>query len=242
MELPFAAMLTQLPSFQINDAQVDLWIAPLDIPRDSLSELRALLAADEQSRAARFHFEKDRNRFIAARGYLRLLLADYTKQPASQLHFTYGPYGKPALSDLSGNTMPCFNLAYAEGLALFGVITGHDIGVDLEYIRPLPDILKMAHSYFSPGEIRALQALPREQQAEGFFNCWTRKEAFIKAAGQGMAIPLDQFEVSLAPGEPATLRHVAWDSSETTRWHLHNPTVTPGYVAAVVIRLFVKKT
>jgi len=151
--------------------------------------------------------------------------------PAKELAFDLNEFGKP---ELAGSEI-MFNLSHSHGLALFAVTRGRAIGIDIERIREEMTIGKIARRFFSPAEASALSALPAHQQAEAFFNCWTRKEAWIKARGQGLSIALNSFEVSLAPGEPARLRATRPDPEEASRWSLVALACEPGYAAALAV-------
>jgi 4'-phosphopantetheinyl transferase len=197
--------------------------------------LRPLLAPDECARADRFHFARDRNRFIVARGSLRTILGAYLQQEPAQLSFSYSQYGKPALADeLAGNQLT-FNLSHANELALIAVTRERGLGVDIEFIRPQFASEEIAERFFSDHEVAALRTLPEPAQSEAFFNCWTRKEAYIKAIGEGMSMPLNQFHVSLKPGSPAELLGNLRDANEVSRWSLQELAPGPGYVAAVAV-------
>ena len=193
------------------------------------------LTADECQRAERYVFQKDRTHFVVARGLLRVLLGRYLRQEPQHLRFTYGPHGKPALAtDTSGMSLR-FNVSHSHGLALYAITYGREVGVDVERIRPKVVHEKIAEHFFSPREVTILRALPTPLQATAFFACWTRKEAYIKAKGDGLALPLSQFEVSLAPGEPAALLRTAWDLQEAACWALQDLAPAPGYRAAVAV-------
>jgi 4'-phosphopantetheinyl transferase len=200
-----------------------------------VQNLQLTLAADEIARAERFYFQKDREHFIVARGLLRLILSCYLYVAPDQLRFCYGSHGKPALAITSGQDRLCFNLAHAHGLALYAVARGREVGIDLERLRLIPDAEQIAARFFSPRENAVFRALPSSKRQEAFFNCWTRKEAYIKAVGDGLARPLDRFEVSLRPGEPARLLSVEGDAQEASRWVLQDLTPAPGYVAAIAV-------
>lgn len=186
-------------------------------------------------RAELFHFEQDRKRFIVGRGVLRTILALYLGTEPSRLQFCYGPHGKPYLADRLGDATLRFNLAHSHELALYAFTRGREIGVDLEYIRYMPGVEQIAARFFSTRENAVLHALPTSQKQEAFFNCWTLKEAYIKAIGNGLAQPLDKFDVSLAPGEPARLLSVEGAPEEASRWSLKALTPAPGYVAALAV-------
>ena len=217
---------------KLAPGEVHLWQARLD---DRLSEdLKHLLSADEISRADRFHFVKDRNHFTAARGLLRTLLSAYLGSNADKLRFSYAEKGKPSLEDRP----PCainFNLAHSHGMAIYAFAHDREVGVDLEYIREDVTGNEIAERFFSPREIETLRAVPAELKKEAFFNCWTRKEAYIKARGEGLSMPLDEFDVSLAPGEPAALLLNHKEPAEVTRWSMRSLAVPSGYVAALVV-------
>ena len=184
---------------------------------------------DEKSRAARFRFARDRNHFIAARGILRELLGGYLHRSPAELEFDYGPSGKPALRTEGPSSPVRFNLSHSHGLAVYAFALGREVGIDLEPIRPDFAADDIAGRYFSTRELNELRALPPELRPEGFFLCWTRKEAYVKARGEGLQIPLDSFSVSLTPGEPEVL-----ESADSSRWSLRSFEPAPRYVAAVV--------
>jgi 4'-phosphopantetheinyl transferase len=222
---------------RMSNCDVDVWCAVLDPSAAWAQWLVQTLSKDELLRAERFHFERDRLRFIVSRGLLRVILGRYLDMEPGQLHFSYGPRGKPTLIETptDGKGKLCFNLAHSNGLALIGVTREREIGVDFEYIRPIANAEQIVQSFFSPREIAMLQSVPRDQKLTAFFNCWTRKEAYVKATGDGLAQPLNQFSVSLAPCEPAKLLAVAADAREVSRWCIQSLTPAPGYVAAVVV-------
>jgi 4'-phosphopantetheinyl transferase len=191
-----------------------------------------LLSADERERAARFCFDKHRRRFTAGRGILRTLLGRYLERNPRELTFEYSDHGKPFLA---GTPVPelRFNLSHSHEVALFAFTSGRDVGVDVEQIRPDRSTREIAERFFSPREARALFALPPEQQTAGFFRCWTRKEAYIKAKGKGMSIPLDSFAVSLSPDEPAQLLWVKDNPAEPRRWTLTTLSPDPTFAACL---------
>jgi 4'-phosphopantetheinyl transferase len=215
--------------------EVHVWRASLNLTRSQIENLGRTLATDELERAGRFHFPEHRDHFVAARGVLRAVLGRYLGVEPSQLRFCYGPHGKPELAERVGAERPHFNVSHSHGLALYAVTRDREIGVDLEYIRPDLANEAIAGRFFATGEVTTLRGLPASMKPEGFFNCWTRKEAYIKARGDGLALPLDQFEVSLVPGEPATLLRTAYDPQEAGRWSLQALDPGPGYVAALAV-------
>lgn len=217
--------------------EVHLWLASLEQPPACVDAFLATLAPDEQKRAARFVFAKDRRSFTVARGILRALLGRYLQTPPASLSFTYNSYGKPALLEPAVQPALCFNLSHSHQMALFAFAYECELGVDIEYMRDLErdDYLLMADSHFSPGEYATLSALPESQRKAAFFRCWSRKEAYIKARGMGISIPLDSFDVSCAPGEPAALLASREAPHTVTSWELSTPTVPSDYAAALIV-------
>ena len=189
----------------------------------------------ERIRSESFHFERDRRHFIVARAVLRTILGRYLQIEPKRVQFSYGPHGKPELAERAGDGELRFNIAHSHELALYAFTRGREIGVDLEYLRNLPDAEQIAANFFSARENATLQALSTSQRQQAFFNCWTRKEAYIKAIGKGLSQPLDQFEVSLAPKAPASLLNVAGAPEEASRWSLKALTPAPGYAAALAV-------
>ena len=218
-----------------NDA-VHVWRTSLCVSTPYLRIFEDTLTADERARAERFYFQKHRERFIAGRGLLRHILSRYLGKEPDQLRFCYNSYGKPALIEEAGAEGLCFNLSHSHGIALYALTRGREIGIDIEYFRPDVETEKLAERFFSPREAAALRALPEHLRKEAFFNCWTRKEAYIKADGKGLAIPLNAFDVSLTPGEPAALLRTESQPQETSRWSLRALNLEPGYAAALAVK------
>lgn len=222
-------------SITLGIDEVHVWRARLDVAAPRLQSLWQTLAPDERKRAERFHFRRDHDSFVVARGLLRIILGRYLNAEPDRLRFRYSRYAKPALTGEFDNEALRFNLSHSDNLALYAVTRGREIGVDLERLRPDFADDKIAEQFFASGEVAALRALPVHAQQEAFFNCWTRKEAFIKARGEGLSLPLDEFEVSLAPGEPAALLSTKGDTREVSRWSLRELIPEPGYVAALAV-------
>jgi 4'-phosphopantetheinyl transferase len=215
----------------LGERDVHVWRASLDRDAEDLASFHSLLSADERTRAARFVFPRDANRFIATRGILRSLVARYVPRwTASAVVFTYGPQGKPAAQLDPADCPVRFNLSHANALAIFAFTRGRDVGIDLEAIARKVAYDEVAQRFFSAAEVTELRALPEEHRAEGFYLCWTRKEAYVKALGTGITHPLDRFAVSLTPGMPERLV-----SDDASRWTLRSLVPTPGYVGALVV-------
>jgi 4'-phosphopantetheinyl transferase len=217
----------------LGSGAVHVWRASLDLSHWQIARFRDSLDDDERSRADRFYFSRDRERFIVARGVLRALLSRYLNRAPASLSFSYSIHGKPSLVSESGADKIRFNLSHSHGTALYAVTCGREIGVDLEFIRCDLEAEQIAERFFSRREIVTLRALPLHLRKCAFFLCWTRKEAYIKARGEGLSMPLDQFDVSLIPGEPATLLSTQPDTDEALRWSLRNLTPASGYAAAL---------
>jgi len=224
------------PSLALPPSEVHVWRATLDLDPIELERMQATLTSDERARAARFRFSKDQQHFVAARGILRMILARYLNRAPAQFEFRYGPAGKPELAPGGDAEGLRFNLSHSRGLALYALTRGHEIGVDVEGVRADFAWEEIASRFFAPREVEALRLVPGPSRAEAFFHCWTRKEAFVKAGGKGLALPLDQFEVSLAPGEPARLLRTTGDPQEASQWSLQELEPAPGYLAAIAVR------
>ena len=217
-----------------NDVHV--WLVSLNRPVATVTRFRQHLSPAELARVERFHFEIDRRRFIVARGCLRAILARYLEISPAIIQFTYDDYGKPGLASV---TLPSsqlkFNLAHSDDLAVYAFTLIGEVGVDLERIRPDFDGDEVARRLFSPSEVARLDQFSGAARQQAFFRCWTRKEAFIKAKRLGLSIALDQFDVTLAADEQATLLRTRWDESEAARWSLREIDLGPDYAAAVAI-------
>lgn len=223
----------EVTALALDDGTVDVWVVRLDTEAKGSAHLAALLSQDEGARAERFVFPHDKRRFVAAHVALRQILGSYAGQSPASLRFTYGPSGKPALTNQPEIT---FNLSHSGELALIATSVARELGIDVEYCRPLDDLMLLAEGCFSAQENAVLRALPEDQRMAGFFNCWTRKEAFIKALGAGLSYPLDRFDVSLKPGEPAKLLRVEGDTFALGEWTLVSFEPAQHYTAAMAIR------
>lgn len=225
-------------SLVLSHGNVHLWKASLDRPPACVRRLECTLGPDERQRADGFRRPYDRARFIVARGLLRTILGGYLDVMPGEVRFRYGSHGKPALEVPSrcGDSSLDFSLTHSEGLALYAFALESAVGIDLEVVRPIAEFEQIADRFFSSLEIHALRALPRARRMEAFMNCWTRKEAYLKATGDGLNRPLDRFSVSLAPGVPAALLDVDGQSKEVDRWSLLALKPAPGYVAALAVR------
>ncbi|HUQ30513.1 MAG TPA: 4'-phosphopantetheinyl transferase superfamily protein [Pyrinomonadaceae bacterium] len=219
---------------RLGPDDVHVWRASLNSSTSCIKGLLEILDTDEQSRADKYHFKRDRERFIVARGALRHILSRYLTIAPALIRFNYSPYGKPELAGEMNELS--FNVSHSNELALYAVALGCDVGLDIEFIREDFAGMEIAERFFSAQEVAALRALPSDLQTLAFFNCWTRKEAYIKARGEGFSHPLKQFTVSCAPGGPAALLSAENDPHEFSRWRLHELRPGAGYVAALALR------
>ena len=219
-------------SLNLPAVEVHVWFA--DLNQHSADNLKPLLAPDEAARADRFHFDKDRNHYVVARALLRKLLAAYLGANAAELQFTYAEKGKPSLR-VPSQSLLNFNLAHSHGKAVYAFASGRELGTDLEFIREEFAGEDIAERFFSSAEIESLRSVPADLTKQAFFNCWTRKEAYIKARGEGLSMPLDVFDVSLEPGEPAVFLRNHKEPREASRWSMRALTAPEGYVAALVV-------
>jgi 4'-phosphopantetheinyl transferase len=209
MMAPVRRMYDGIRMAALGECEIHLWRASLDVNADSLSPLLSLLSNDERERAGRFRFERDRRRFIASRGWLRVLLGRYRQIEGAALRFGYGLKGKPYLEG-----GPYFNLSHSGGIALLAFCAEEEVGVDIEAVREIDDAEAIARRHFAPAEIERWLAAPPPLRARAFFDCWTRMEALGKALGEGLA-------AAPPPGEP---------------WSLFDVSPSPAYAAALAVR------
>ena len=215
---------------------VHLWRASLEAPEPLVQQLHATLSTDEQERARQYRFRHDQHRFIIARGWLRDILSRYLHLQASQVRFCYNPHGKPELDPEEPLADQLhFNLAHSENLALYAFSRERRVGVDLERQRPGLADDRVTDTVFAPREVATLRSLPPHDQERAFFACWTRKEAYVKARGEGLVMPLDTFEVSLLSGESPALLSMPGDPEEVARWSLRELDLGPDYAATLAV-------
>lgn len=212
------------------DCAIDVWVWPLDIGADERVQLASLLSEDETARAQRFVFVRDRERFVVGRGRLRQILGARTGVRAAALRFDYSEHNKPTLAGLGAPLH--FNLSHSEGLAALAVADAFELGVDIQAVRPLKE--NIAARFFSPCELAELDALPEAERLDGFYRCWTRKEAILKALGDGMARPLDSFDVSIST--PARLLRLDGEPNAPATWQIVHFDPGHGFQGAVACR------
>ncbi len=200
--------------FRVTNTKVHVWHASLQQPVEVVQKLEAVLSEEERQRADRFRFAKDRQSYIVGRGILRNLLSRYTGIKPEEIQFKYNPAGKPFLANQEAVPEICFNLSHAGQLVLYAFSWGRQVGIDVECIRPMEEMDLVAERIFSPGEYDRFRKISEKDRLRAFYNCWTRKEAFIKAIGDGMSFPLQEFEVSFEPDVPAQLLNCSWKQGE----------------------------
>jgi len=216
--------------------EIHVWCAGLDELVPDLPAFARLLSESERKRAGRFQLDRDRDRFIVRHGVLRLILGRYLKIDPARLVFAYESRGKPMVCLPDGKLPIQFNLSHSDGLALIAGTRQAALGIDVERVRFVPEADQIAAKFFSPQESAVLNAIPEEQKMEAFFHCWTRKEAYLKATGEGIADALPLIEVSLTPGQPARLSKINDDTLAASRWRLSQLAPAPGFVGALAIK------
>lgn len=219
----------------LGTTDVHIWAANLDLPADALSRFLATLSNDERERAARFHFDRHRNRYIAGRGIVRSLIARYLDSQPGALQFSYNPNGKPALSGRFANPGLDFNLAHSENLALFAVTRGGAVGIDVEKIRPMTDADELVARFFSPRENALFQKLAQEQKTIAFLNLWTRKEAWLKATGEGIGHLLAKVEVTFLPNESARFLTLPEHAGTNADWLVRELKPASDFIGAIAL-------
>ncbi len=214
--------------------QVDVWRADLDLATGQVSSLASLLVDSESERASRFRFERDWRRYVVAHAFLRRVLASYLHADPREIPLRVGAHGKPQLALAPGPDLR-FNLSHSRGVAMCAVVVGSEVGIDVEVTDANMADPAVVRRFFSRREVADLESVASDAWVASFLRCWTRKEAFVKAKGEGLSLPLDRFDVSLRQGEPAAILRTADDPREVARWRIHDISDRGGrYLAAVV--------
>jgi 4'-phosphopantetheinyl transferase len=219
----------------LTDRRVHVWAANLDKPAERISSREQILSRDEQKRAQQFKFEADRNRFVAGRGLLRNMLSSYLQTDPAKLRFKYSKRGKPDLEGIPERDTVYFNVAHSKDLILIAVTRACAVGIDVEWIRPMSDAEDIAARFFSARETAKLMAGPKDRRTSAFFSLWTRKEAWLKATGDGISEMLNEVEVSFLPDEPAKVLAISGNVEAARRWTLLDLSPAPGFAAAVAV-------
>lgn len=221
---------------ELHPEAVHVWHVSLDAPGLSWEVLWETLVDEEQDRAERMSHEDARRAFVTARAVLRRILAGYLGVEPGAFAFHYGANGKPSLHDDAHDRDLCFNVSHADTRALIAVAEERDVGVDVERIRPAMDVWALAERFFAPEEVDVLRELPEPERRRAFFHGWTRKEAFLKATGQGITVALDQLAVALDPDDTHVQVRTGWDPPEAARWSVRTLPLDDEHPAAVAAR------
>ncbi len=236
MDARLSRSFPPLPDLHLGDRQVQIWQAWLGCSAQALSDYAALLSQDERGRAARFFFDVDRNHYIACRGLLRRILGAYLDIHPARLEFVYGAQKKPALkSSMAGKNLE-FNLSHSKGLGVFAFSWGNPLGIDVENIRALPDADGFAEQFFSPSEIAWIVHHSGVEKQTGFFKIWTCKEAFFKANGDGLTLPMKKAVVDLDTGRSVRLAAIDGNQEQASRWEIISFVPAAGYQATLAVR------
>jgi len=221
----------------LREDEVQVWSASLTVPPAASARLGATLTEDEHGRANRFVFDQHRARFVVARAFLRDVLARLLDRAPASIRFRYEAAGKPRLdghAEGDGSGLR-FNLSHSGDIALLAVTRGRDVGVDVEVLRPVPDACELAERYFSPADSAALRSLPGSEREAAFLRCWTLKEAYVKAVGDGLTMPLDRFEVGCTSEQERPLLRFLDETPEAGRWTLRVLDLGPDAVGALAV-------
>ncbi len=221
------------PVIGIGGSEMHLWAFRIDPSHTIAMAFRQLLSADEEGRTNGFRFAQLKNTFTICRGLLRLLLSRYLDVDPAAIEFDYRPKGKPVLRSYRGLD---FNLSHTDGMMVCGVARSCELGVDIELLRPLSNMQELANNFFCIEEARELLSLPENQQVESFYRCWTQKEAYVKAIGEGLSAPLRSFRVSLNPADTAKFLHINGDGKLAQSWNLVELRLSDPYIAAAAYR------
>jgi 4'-phosphopantetheinyl transferase len=216
--------------------EIHVWQASISGGTEARERLAPHLSTAELERESRFRFDRDATRYAIARGLLRVLLARYCEAPPAELQILESSHGRPGLA--AGTAPPGFdfNLSHSRNLAVFAFSHDARVGVDIEWITPLSDMQNLVALNFSQRERESWHSLDVGDRERAFFDCWTRKEAFVKAIGEGLSHPLDSFDVTLGPSEAPVLQRMAAAPDEQDRWSLRALDPEPGYASALAVK------
>lgn len=221
------------PALTLAADQVDIWRAHTQMHRPEIAYLRNLLASDELGRADRFRFDRDRDQYTIARGLLRMIIAAYLGIAPREAIFQYSPNGKPALEKSPAPGRLHFNVAHSGEVILLAFAWNRQIGIDVEKIRADVEVDDLAERYFSAYERKRLRSFAADHRQTAFFECWARKEALIKATGDGLSVPLQSFDVFSPHDRPLQLLRT--ETCASPSWWIDSLSVAPGYAAALAV-------
>ncbi len=216
----------------ISDGDIHIYRQSIDAPLDKLDFFRKLLSQDELQRANRFRFDKDRNHFISGRGLLRIILGKYLNESPASVKISYLDKGKPYIE----SSPVKFNLAHSGGKAFYAFALNIEVGIDLEKIKEMPDAADIAERFFSEDEVNEFRTVEKDNIETAFFNCWTRKEAFIKAIGEGLSHPLADFSVTLKPGDEPKFLMIKNKPDEVKEWSLFDIEAESNFISSLALK------
>lgn len=225
--------VTAASSLELSGRTIDVWPVRLEASVETTERLQRVLTPDEAERVSRFRFDHLRSSFVLSRGALRLLIGRYLHIAPQDVEFSYGSKGKPRLAASTGLD---FNASHSGALALFAFTLGCEIGADVEQIHTVHEMHALVARFFSPEEAAEWTSLPADQRELAFFSCWTRKEAYLKAIGEGLSAPLQNFQVTLRPGDPPRFVHIEHDETAAEAWTLQDLALDAKYAAALAYR------
>ena len=232
MNIEKSAWPTAVPDGMISSNEVHIWRFYQEETNSQIETLQGILSPDELARSEKFHFEKDRKKFILTRGILRKLLGSYLGKNPQQIRFNYTSFGKPFLAIDSENNNLSFNLSHSGELVLYAITRNQKIGIDIEQIRDHTDVMAIAKRFFSPAEIGEMEKANEKNRTELFFTYWTRKEAFVKALGKGVSFPMERLDVSLLNKFSPIIKSTA-ENNETACLNVQDLLPGDGYLAAI---------
>lgn len=217
-----------------SSACVEVHATWLDVHAQEASALETLLDENELERANGFVFAQDRMRFVVRRARLRQMLGQRMGVPPEEVTLLTGPQGKPALAPSHGRNLLQFNVSHSGALAVYAFAWGTGVGVDVEALQPLENANSLVETFFSPQEKKTFETIAAQNRTEAFFNAWTRKEAFVKALGQGLYLALDSFDVEFGPGKEPRIMRIDSQPGAQGNWVVSSFAPAPGFVTAVV--------
>jgi 4'-phosphopantetheinyl transferase len=224
--------LRNIPPDEIHIYQTNLDKSPAEI-----NNFKKLMSVDELQKAARFKFDIDRNNYITGRGFLRTILSQYLNTSPEDIMFSYAEKGKPYVKDIEIK----FNLSHSKNYAVYAIALNTEVGIDIEYLKNIPDAYDISERFFSEEEREELKKMNEDRISLAFLNCWTRKEAFIKAVGEGLSYPLADFSVSISPGSEPGILWIKKNINEVKEWTLYNIKTDQSYISSVAVKSTGKK-
>jgi 4'-phosphopantetheinyl transferase len=217
---------------KLCEDEIHIYRSTLEKPPAEVKQLEKILSPDEIEKAYKFKFETDRNNYIVGRAFLRNILNKYLEIDASKINFSYAEKGKPFIKD----SIVKFNLAHSKSYVVYAFTLEKEVGIDLEYLKEMPDAREIAKGFFSKDETHELDKVSEKNLELAFFNCWTRKEAFIKAVGEGLSYPLADFTVTLIPGDEPEIIWIKKNPEEINDWSMINIEVKENYISSLAIK------